>query len=103
MTLEELKTTLSTSQIPVYYGFSKTDQKLPYMVYYEAYSNDFVADGKNYYGIKHIDLSLYTAKKDLTTESTVETILKNNGLVYTKTEEYSSDERVYQIIYEFEI
>ena len=103
MTLAELKTILAGTNLPIYYGHSKETQTLPYIVYEVAYNNDFVADGINYHKIKHIDLSLYTDKKSETLEGTIEDVLNNNGIVYSKTEQYSYDERVYQIIFEFEI
>ncbi len=76
---------------------------LPYIVYLETYSNNFIADNKVYVPGSHIQVELYTAKKDDTTEGLVEACLNNLGTPWEKTETWLDDESCYQILYEIEI
>lgn len=76
---------------------------LPVILYEIARSNNYGADDKVYYPVNHIEVQLYTAGKEPATEEALETALANAGIFWEKTEAYLSEERCFQIIYEFEI
>ena len=61
------------------------------------------ADGVVYYTCPAIEAALYTAEKDTALEAAVDTVLQSAEIAYTKTEGWVEDERVYAIIYEFEV
>lgn len=103
MTLAELKNQLETTGLPVTYEAWPIGHApaLPFIAYRVSGSNNFPADNKVYMPVQAIDIELYTENKSPATESLVETAL--SGFVWEKSEEYISDERMYEIIYSIEI
>lgn len=103
MTLQEVKTLLETTGLPVvYYAFPPGEvPELPFLVYFEDQTNPFAADGAVYYASKHIFVELYTQVRDTATEELVETAL--SGLFYNKEVGYVQDENCYQIAYDLEV
>lgn len=77
--------------------------ELPYITFLGTYSNNFVADNKVYLPGTHIQVELYTAAIDETTEGLVEACLNGLELPFTKTESWLDDESCYEILYEIEI
>lgn len=103
MTLAELKTQLETTKLPVTYEAWPIGHApaLPFICYRVTDSDNFPADNAVYFPILNIDVELYTDNKSPTTESTVETALA--GFVWDKSEEYISDERMYEITYSIQL
>lgn len=91
--------------IPVaYYEFEQATAKgPPFICYFEAGSNDFIADNKNYQRIRPMVVELYTDDKDFSLEKKVEDTLIENEIVFTKSEAYIDTERMYQISYNMEV
>lgn len=110
MTRTELATILSTIEydddyLPMaYYQFPIDEAPdLPYLVYYYDENNDMIADNKNYADISSLTIELYTRTKSFDLEDTVEAVLKENNIVYDKSESFIDDELMYQITYESEV
>lgn len=103
MTLEDVKSLLESTGLPVAYRAWPENEAppLPFICYLVAYSNNFSADGIVYYLINHIQIELYTKLKDPITEDKVELAL--SSLYWEKTEEYIDTEQCYQITYEIEV
>lgn len=103
MRLEELKTLLETTGMPVTYRAWPENEAppLPFICYLVAYSNNFGADNRVYHKISHIQVELYTKQKDQSSEDKVENAL--SSFYWDKTEEYIDSERCYQILYEIEV
>lgn len=101
MSLEEIKEILKQVGIPVTYRAFKKKQAPPFICYLVAYNNNFAADGKVYYPIKHIQIELYAETKDEDLESKMEEAL--SPFFWEKSEEFIETENVYQIIYEIEV
>lgn len=100
MTLIELKQILDTTGYPVAYSHFNEPKKTPFITYLFTYSSNFHADNKVHKQIENVDIELYTSKKDLHAEETLERLLNQNELPYNKVETFIDSERVYQIIYE---
>ena len=100
MTLKELKTLLETSQMPVAFNHFKTAQKLPYIVYIIADNNQLAADNVVYHSDPFIQVELYTERKDMDSETTVESLI-GPLFFYTKEEGYLPDEQMYLVTYRF--
>lgn len=104
MTLKELNAALKA--IP---GFDKKvayrafpvgkAPKLPFICYLCTNTDNFDADDSVYQVIQEVDIELYTAKKDEASETAVETMLNEYGLVWNKYEEYLDSEDCYMITY----
>lgn len=103
MRLEELKTLLETTGMPVTYRAWPENEAppLPFICYLVAYSNNFGADIGVYHKVDHIQVELYTKQKDQSSEDKVENAL--SSFYWDKTEEYIDSERCYQILYEIEV
>lgn len=87
-----------------YYQFPEASgQAPPFVLFYYPEDNDFVADGCNYVKKCSLIIELYTDNKDFEMEAAVETVLKNNGFVYSRAEQYIDSERMYEVIYSTEV
>ncbi len=75
----------------------------PFLCYLLPGSDNFSADGKVYHRISEVRLELYTDFKDLSSEQRVETVLDAEGIFYNKTETWIDSERLYEVLYSFEM
>ena len=103
MTLSDLNTLLETTGLPVTYRAWSINMapELPYICYLVSYSNNFGADNIVYHKINHIQIELYTKRKNLEAEGKVEQAL--SSFYWEKTETYIDTEQCYQILYEIEV
>lgn len=102
MTVQEIQNVLEQTGFPVAYDVFPTEEtpQLPFIVYSSLYSNNTAGDNVVYKAIDHIEVVLYTQGKDPQAEEKVENVL--NFTFWTKTEDYFDDEKLTQIVYEFE-
>lgn len=105
MTLEELKTVLAGTNLPVaYLAFPADDPpNMPFLVYEETGSDNFGADNIVYTSAMMIQVTLFTIKKSRSTEILVENALTNAGIYWERTSSYEDDEHCYMTIYDLEI
>ena len=75
----------------------------PFICYLIPNSDNFSADGKVYYKINEIHIELYTDCKDLSAEQKVEAVLDEHGIFYEKSETWIESEKLYEVLYSFEI
>lgn len=75
----------------------------PFICYLNPATDNFVADGIVYLSIDEINIELYTDKKDPEIEQKLEQIMKQHGIVWNKDETWIPDERLYEVIYDFEV
>lgn len=105
MTYEEIATLIESIGLP--YTYFQWDvgsaPELPYILFYYPERADFVADDKNYLKITRLNIELYSDNKDFANEALVESALETAGLVYTKEEQYISEERMYETLYTMEV
>lgn len=102
MTLEELKTLLDETKIPVSYSSVPLEEKdRPYICFYQGQDRNFAADGIVYYARKVVTVNLYTDKREMATEAVVEAELQD--MYYTKSIEFLEDQKIYEITYEIEV
>lgn len=74
----------------------------PFICYLLPESNNFSADGVVYCHISVVHIELYTDKKDLSVEQSVEAVLSGHGIFYDKTEVWIESEKLYEVLYSFE-
>ena len=105
MTFSQVAEMVSSVGVPyAYYQFpNNTGIAPPFVCFYFNSSNDFAADNTNYHRIRQLSLELYTDNKDFTLEQTVENILNQNGLVYSREETYLDSEKMYMVTFMTEI
>ncbi|MNC63725.1 hypothetical protein D3C75_1138710 [compost metagenome] len=108
MNLAELNIILKAAGYPVAYShFTATTQSPipspPYITYLVSYSSNFITDKTVYKKIDNVQIELYTNKKDLPAETTLENVLDANGIVYDSTETYIESEKLFQKLYEVRV
>ena len=75
----------------------------PFICFLHPGSDNFAADGQVYFKINAVHIELYTDKKEPETETQVETVLDEHGIFYDKTEVWIESERLYEVLYSFEL
>lgn len=75
----------------------------PFICYLVPNSDNFAADGKVYYKINETHIELYTDCKDLSAEQKLEDVLDANGIYYEKSEVWIEAEKLYEVLYTFEM
>ena len=75
----------------------------PFLIYLLSNSHHFGADGKVYYKIDEVRLEVYTNQKSLEVERRVETVLDSHGIFYAKSEVWIASEKLYEVLYTFEM
>ena len=103
--MEELLQILSETQIPfAYHHFAEGESpEPPFICYLHPGSNNFSADGKVYYKINEVHIELYTDLKDLAVEQQLEDVLDEHGIFYNKSETWIESEKLYEVLYTFEM
>lgn len=103
--MEELLQILSETQIPFAYHHFAEGESLepPFICYLLSGSNNFSADGKVYYKINEVHIELYTDLKDLAVEQQLEDVLDEHGIFYNKSETWIESEKLYEVLYTFEM
>ena len=77
--------------------------ELPFICYLLPGTNNFAADGIAYFKINEVNIELYTDIKDLEAEQRVEAVLDRYGIFYAKSEVWIESERLYEVLYSFEM
>mgnify|MGYP000055094780 FL=1 len=75
----------------------------PFICYLLPGSDNFAADGRVYFKINEVRVEVYTDRKDLSVESKVEAVLDDRGIFYNKSEVWIQSEKLYEVLYSFEI
>jgi len=103
--MDELLIMLNEMGIPFAYDhFAEGESpEPPFICYLLPQSDHFSADGKVYYKISGVHIELYTDIKDLSVEQKVEAVLDMHGIFYEKSEVWIESERLYEVLYTFEM
>lgn len=103
--MDKLLLMLGEMQIPFAYDHFAEGESPdpPFICYLLPGSNNFSADGRVYYKISEVHIELYTDLKDLSVENAVEAVLDSHGIFYQKSEVWIESERLYEVLYTFEM
>ena len=103
--MDEVLEILSVIGLPfAYHHFAEGESPdPPFICYLTPGSDNFAADGKVYYKINEFHIELYTDRKDPALEGSVEAVLDERGIFYDKTEVWIESERLYEVLYQFEM
>ncbi|GLG88902.1 hypothetical protein [Sellimonas catena] len=103
--MEKLLSVLDSIGIPYAYDhFTEGESpEPPFLCYLLPGSSNFSADGKVYHRISEVRLELYTDCKDLDSEEKVEAALDAAGIFYNKTETWIDSEKLYEVLYSFDM
>ena len=105
MTIENLVEMLQKTGIPFAYDhFAEGESpKPPFICYLLPGCDNFAADGKVYFRINQVRIELYTDSKDLAVERKMEMVLDESGIFYNKSEVWIQSEKLYEVLYSFEV
>lgn len=103
MTLEQFKTLLASTGMQVAYQYFANPPAMPFITYNQPTTNNFIADGVVYKEIKHMYVTLWTKKRDETSEALLKNVFLNNGIKWQRNENYLDEEKCYEITYEVEV
>ena len=105
MTHEKLLAMLQETDLPIAYDHFAEGESPdpPFLCSLCPGSDNFAADGKVWYKINRVNVELYTDQKDPELEERTETVLDGHGIFYDKSEVWIESERLYEVLYTFEI
>ena len=105
MTIENIVEMLQEMNIPFAYDhFSEGESpEPPFICYLIPGSDNFAADGKVYFKMNEVRIEMYTDFKDLDLESRVEGVLDGHEIFYNKSETWIQSEKLYEVMYAFEM
>jgi hypothetical protein len=105
MNLVEFKRILDLTGLPFTYSHWKATPENPvpappYICYLVVDSPHMMADNMVYHKINDVNIELYTTKKDLAVEATLEKVLDDHEIPYDSSETFIDSEELFQKIYE---
>lgn len=105
MTHQEVMAMLTEMDIPFAYDHFVEGESTepPFLVFLYPGSNHFAADGRVYFKVNRLNIELYTDKKDVELEETVEAVLDRHGIFYGKSEVWIESENLYEVLYQMEV
>lgn len=105
MTHQEVMEMLTEMNIPFAYDHFVEGEspEPPFLVFLYPSSDHFAADGKVYFKVNRLNIELYTDKKDVELEETVEAVLDRHGIFYDKSEVWIESENLYEVLYQMEV
>lgn len=103
MTYQELKELLEGAGIPFAFHHWERPPQMPYGVYFDDHTDNFMADNIAYLVVRHVVIELYVRQRDPKLEERLEAVLTGAGLYWDKSATYIDSERFYQISYETEV
>ena len=97
--MDRLLQILSEMALPFAYDhFSEGElPNPPFICYLLPGSDNF------YYKINEVRIELYCGSKDPALEATLEAVLDEHGIFYNKTEVWIESEKLYEVLYTFEM
>jgi hypothetical protein len=104
MTLEAFHTLIASLDLPVVYGYYRSEQNPPYIAYASTMRNVFHADGIVIYAEEWIELHLITVRRDLSAERAVELLLNANQIAFDSPDlAFDEKQGIHEAIYYFQL
>lgn len=103
--MDEVVAILTELGLPfAYHHFAEGESpEPPFICYLTPGSDNFAADGRVYYKFNGYHIELYTDRKNPSLEESLETVLDEHGIFYNKSEVWIESERLYEVLYQFEL
>ena len=104
MTHNEIMGMLEETALPAAYDHFAEGESPdpPFICFLFPGSDNFSADGEVYFRIRRVNVELYTDFKNPELEQRLETVLDRHGIFYQKTEVWIEEEKLYEVLYQFE-
>jgi hypothetical protein len=103
--MERLITIMEEIGLPyAYHHFAEGEgPDPPFICFLLPASDNFSADGQVYFKVTEVHIELYTDRKDLELEERVEAVLDEGGIFYDKNEVWIASEKLYEVMFSFEM
>ena len=103
--MDELVNMIQEMDIPFAYDHFAEGEAIepPFICFLLPGSDNFSADGIVYFKINEVHIELYTDAKSTVIENKVEAVLDKHGIFYNKTETWIEDEKLYEVLFSFEL
>jgi hypothetical protein len=75
----------------------------PFLCFLYPQAEEFGADNIVYHSFSHLDIEVYTDRKDPELEQKVEAVLSAYELFYHKSEVWIEEEKMYEVLYELTV
>lgn len=92
----------SLEDIPSYYDHADVGAQLPLLIIHCDQPDNFAADNLVYCEKWNWRLDLYMVQKNTELEQEIKDLLNENGIAWTKTEQYLTDQNCWEVEFEFE-
>lgn len=104
MTHNEIVEMLEETNLPIAYDHFAEGESPdpPFICFLFPGSDNFSADGRVYLKVRNVNVELYTDLKDPELEERLETVLDRHGIFYQKSEVWIEEEKLYEVLYQFE-
>lgn len=93
----------SLEDLPSYYDHAPVGTALPFLIIHCDQPDNFAADNGVYCEKWYFRIDLYSVEKNLALEAEVKKLLNDNGIAWTKTEQYLTDQSCWEVEFEFEV
>lgn len=106
MTLADIVNMLTEMNIPFAYRAFEADETAPappFICYFFPNNIPEPADDANAVQIEELDIELYTPYKDFELETSIETILTNHDLAFSRDESWIDSEKMQLTLYTMEV
>lgn len=103
--MDKILSILQEIQLPFAYDhFAEGESpEPPFICYLIPGSDNFAADGQVYVKINEFHIELYTDCKNPAIETSIEAVFDKYGLFYNKSEIWIASEKLYEVLYTFEM
>lgn len=99
----QMITLLNTLTVNSFYDHAPVGTALPFITIHSEQPDNFAADNGVYCEKWNFRLDLYSVAKDLTNEAAIKKLLNDNGIAWTKTEQFIDSEQCWEVEFEFEV
>ena len=103
--MDDLVRLLEETSIPFAYDHFAEGESPdpPFICYLLPQSDHFSADGRVYLKVSSVNIELYTDSKELSVEQKLEAVMDAHSIFYDKTEVWIESEKLYEVLYSFEM
>lgn len=103
--MDDLVNMIQEMDIPFAYDHFAEGEAVepPFICFLLPGTDNFSADGIVYFKINEVHIELYTDVKAPVIENKVEAVLDKHGIFYNKTETWIEDEKLYEVLFSFEL
>ena len=91
------------TDIPSFYDHAPVGTVLPFITIHSEQPDNFAADNGVFCEKWNFRIDLYSSEKRLDLEAEIKKLLNDNGIAWTKTEEFIDSESCWEVEFEFEV